>query len=123
MKNVRIEFKIGEVGDPNQVGNQQIRCHMIFDIKIENLKRKARFVSGGHTPETPATLTYTNVVSRERARIALTLAELNDLEVKTGDIMNDYLKVPVREKIWCICGTEFGVHAGNQRSSRERYMD
>ena len=95
MKNVRIEFKIGEVGDPNQVGNQQIRCHMIFDIKIENLKRKARFVSGGHTPETPATLTYTNVVSRERARIALTLAELNDLEVKTGDIMNAYLTSPV----------------------------
>ena len=71
MKNVQITFKIGEVGDPNPFGHQQIRCHMIFDIKIENFKRKARFVAGGHTIEAPATLTYASVVSRERVRIAL----------------------------------------------------
>ena len=100
MKNVRITFNIGEVGYPNPVGHQQIRCHMIFEIKIEKFRRKARFVAGGHTTETPETLTYASVVSRESARIALTLAALNDLEVKTGDIMNAYLTAPVGEKIW-----------------------
>ena len=64
MKNVRIEFKIGEVEDPNPVGHQQIICNMIFDIKIENFKRKARFVDVGHTTETPATLTYAILVLR-----------------------------------------------------------
>ena len=88
MKNVRIAFKIDEVGDLNPVGHQQIRCHMIFNIKIENFKRKARFVARGHTIETPATLTYASVVSRESVRITLTLAALNNLEVKTGEIMN-----------------------------------
>ena len=95
MKNVRIAFNIGEARDPNPVGYQQIRCHMIFDIKIENFKRKARFVAGGHTTETPATLTYASVVSRESVRISITLAALNDLEVKTGDIINAYLTSPV----------------------------
>ena len=57
MKNVSIVFKIREVGDPNPVRHQQIRCLMIFDIKIEKFKRKGRFVAGGHTTETLETLT------------------------------------------------------------------
>ena len=65
MKNAQIAFKIGEVVDPNPVGHQQIRCYMIFDINIENIKRKARFVARGNTIETPATLTYASVVLRE----------------------------------------------------------
>ena len=35
--------------------------------------------------EVPATITYASVVSRELVRIALTLAALNGLEVKTAD--------------------------------------
>ena len=57
VKNLRIEFEIGEVRDPNPVGHQQIRFHTIFDINIENFKRKARFFAGGHTTETLETLT------------------------------------------------------------------
>ena len=41
---------------------QQIRCHMVFDIKMEDFWRKARFVAGGHTTEVPETLTYASVV-------------------------------------------------------------
>ena len=111
MKNVQIAFKIGLVRDPNPVRHQQIRWHMIFDIKIEIFKRKARFAAGGNTTETHETLTYPSVVSRESVRIALTLVALNDLDFKTGDIMNAYQTALVGEKIWCICGTEFGVDA------------
>jgi hypothetical protein len=49
--------------------------------------------------ETPATLTYSSVVSRESVRIALTLTALNQLEVKTADIENAYLTAPVAKKI------------------------
>jgi hypothetical protein len=41
--------------------------------------------------------------------ITLTLAALNDLEVKTADIKNAYLTAPVSEKIWCVLGPEFGA--------------
>ena len=43
--------------------------------------------------ETPVTLIYASVVSRRSARIALTMVEPNDLEVKITDIMNEYLTV------------------------------
>jgi hypothetical protein len=35
------------------IGYQEIQCHMIFDVKMEGLVRKARFVAGGHTTVTP----------------------------------------------------------------------
>jgi hypothetical protein len=49
---------------------------------------KARPVAGGHRTEAPATITYASVVSRETVRLALTIAALNDLEVKVGDVLN-----------------------------------
>ena len=81
---------------------------MIFDIKMEDFRRKARYVAGGHATVAPPTLTYASVVLRESVRIALTLAALNDLEVKTSDIQNAYLTAPCSEKIWTTLGSEFG---------------
>ena len=112
MSKVRVAFKT--LGDNETVPPtfQEIRCHLIFDVKMEDFRRKARFVAGGHTTETPASITYASVVSRESVRIALTLAALNDLEVKTADIENAYLTAPVNEKIWCKLGPEFGAACG-----------
>ena len=56
----------------------------------------------------PAAITYASVVSRETVRIALTLAALNDLEVKVGDVENAYITAQAREKIWTILGDEHG---------------
>jgi hypothetical protein len=64
---------------------------MIFDVNMEGFRRNARFVAGGHTTYTPHAMTYASVVSRESVRIALTLAALNDLDVKMADIENAYL--------------------------------
>ena len=58
--------------------------------------------------ETPKSLTYASMVSRESVRIALTLAALNDLEVKTSDIQNAYLTASCSEKVHTTLGTEFG---------------
>jgi hypothetical protein len=49
MKNVRIAFKI--------------RCHMIFDVKMEDFRHKARFVAGGLTAANSHAMTYESVVS------------------------------------------------------------
>ena len=87
---------------------------MVFDIKIENFKRKARLVAGGHTTEAPATLTYASVVSRETVRIALTIAALNDLDCWAADIMNAYITAPNKEKIWTTLGKEFSEDAGKK---------
>jgi hypothetical protein len=69
MKNVRIAFKIlnGEESTPPIY--QEIRCHMICDVKMEDFSRNARFVAGGHTTYTPYSMTYASVVSRESVRI------------------------------------------------------
>jgi hypothetical protein len=52
---------------------QEIRCHMIFDVKLEEFRRKARFVAGGHTTDAPHVMIYASVVSRESLRTTLTL--------------------------------------------------
>jgi hypothetical protein len=44
----------------------------------------------------------------------LTLAALNDLNVKMADIENAYLTAPITEKIWTVLGPEFGDDVGNR---------
>jgi hypothetical protein len=49
---------------------QKIKCHFMFDIKMgENFRRKARLVVNGNETETPASLTYSSVVSRDLVRM------------------------------------------------------
>ena len=114
MTKVRIAFQALNDGEQLPPMFQEIRCHLVFYVKMEDFQRKARLVAGGHMTETPASVTYASVVSRESVRIALTLAALNDLEVKTADIENAYLTAPVGEKIWCRLGPEFGADAGKK---------
>ena len=93
------------------VGNQEISCHIIFDIKMD-LTRKARFVAGGRVTETPASITYSSIVSWDSVRIAFLIAALNDLEVMACDVGNAYLNAPCRERIWFVAGPEFGSRQG-----------
>ncbi len=85
---------------------------MIFDVKMEDFRRKARLVAGDHLTKAPATITYASVVSRETMRLALTFVSLNDLEVKVGDVLNAYITAPVKEKVWTTPGPEFGLDSG-----------
>ena len=83
MKNVRTAFEVFDKRKEDiPIGYQQIKCHIIFDVKLgENFSRKARLVGGGHTTTAPASITYSSVVSRDSVRIALTIAALNDLDI------------------------------------------
>ena len=77
-----IAFKLINEGENPPPTYQEIRYHMIFDIKMEYLRRKDLYVAGGHANVAPPTLMYASFVLRESVCIALTLAALNDLEVK-----------------------------------------
>jgi hypothetical protein len=82
MKNVRPVWEASK--DKIPPGYQQIKCHLIFDVKMgENFRRKARFVAGGHTTEVPElVIIYLSVVLRDSVRIALTIAGLNGSTVE-----------------------------------------
>ena len=112
---MRPAFKILEKGEdlPNR-NYQFVRCHMVFDVKMEDFRRKARLVAGGHMTEAPPSITYASAVSRETVRIALTLAALNDLDVQVGDVMNAYITAPCSERIWTELGEEFGADKGKR---------
>ena len=64
--------------------------------------------------ETPKCMTYSSVVGQETVRIALTIAALNDLQVKAGDVMNAYVTAPCSENIWTILGKYFGDDQGKK---------
>jgi hypothetical protein len=98
IREVRIAFNILPDGGSAPIGYQKIPCHMVFDVKMEDFRQKARLVAGGHLTKAPATITYASVISRETLRLALTFVSLNDLEVKVGDVRNTYITAPVKER-------------------------
>ena len=100
MKNVQPAFNFLDEWDCAPNGYQKIKLHMIFDVKMD-FTRKACLVAGGHMPDTPASLTYSSVVSRDIVCLGLLLAALNDLDVLSYEIGNAYLNAPCREKVWC----------------------
>ena len=71
---------------------------MVFNVKMEDFRHKARLVTGGHMTEALATITYTSIVSREKVRLTLMIAALNDLEFKSGNILNFYVHAPVQKR-------------------------
>eukprot|EP00957_Ditylum_brightwellii_P051691 3919425-Ditylum_brightwellii.AAC.1 len=77
-----------------------------------NFTRKSRFVAGGHMTETHSSLTYLSVVSRETVKIALTIADLNDLDIMAADIGNAYINALCKEKVYFTAGTEFSAKKG-----------
>jgi hypothetical protein len=102
MKDVRIAFKCLNPCEHTPLDYKWIKCHMILDIKIEDFRRKAHMVAGGHMTGAPTIMTYASVVSREAACIALTIAALNDLKLNAADILNAFTSAPIKEK--------YGVH-------------
>ena len=103
MKNVCITFNFVEDDAKFPITYQQIRCHLVFDIKMDST-HKARLVAGGHTTEVVEMSNYYSVVSRESVRIAMVIVALNTLKIEAGDSQSTYLTVLCLEKIYTICG-------------------
>ena len=111
MKNVRVAFEFND-GDIVPIGHKPLEVHMIFDVKMMTLQRKARLVAGGHKTDPPKETVYSSVVSRESVRLAFLAAALNDLDILAADIQNAYLSASTKEKLYCVVGKEFGSDAG-----------
>jgi hypothetical protein len=47
-----VAFKLLDGSETVPIGYQYVQCHMIFDVKMENFRWKARFVAGGHMTKT-----------------------------------------------------------------------
>ena len=94
-------------GQKEPVGYQFLRCHGIWDVKLDSFKRKFRLVAGYRLMEATALITYDIVVSKDSVCIALTTTVLHDLEVKAADIMNAHICAPNAENNWTVLGPKF----------------
>jgi hypothetical protein len=108
MRNVMPAFEFQD-DDVMPVGYEKIRCHMVFDVKIGDLTRKARFCANGNETDPPKESTFSTVVTRDSVRLFFLLAALNDLEILSADIQSAYLSAPVKERLYTIAGKEFGT--------------
>ena len=77
---------------------------MLFNVKVNDFRCKARIVAGGHMIKASATITYARIISRETVRNALMIATLNVLEVMLSDIVNACVQAPVTEMVWTTLG-------------------
>jgi len=61
-------------------GYTKIDLMTVFDLKMD-LTRKARICARGDQTDSPLSITYASVVTRERIRLGFLLAALNGLKV------------------------------------------
>ena len=113
MINNRCDFKHYGCNTSELVAYKEITGHLIFYVKLsENFRRKARFVADGHLVETPSSITYILVVSRDSVRILLLAAALNDLDIMGADAQNTFLSAYNLEKHWIRAVPKFGPEQG-----------
>ena len=98
MEQARIAFKVLDSDECAPPSYEKIRCHMVFDVKIERFKRKARVVAGRHVVDTPPFMACSSAAGRDSIRIALTISALHDSDVISGDVKNACLSSPVEDK-------------------------
>ena len=84
---------------------------MVFDIK-QNLRRKKRFVIGGHVAGPPMAEKYASVFRTENVFWIFLLAQLNDLKLFSRDVVNAYLNVYTKKKMYAISVPEFKEKSG-----------
>ena len=104
-------FRILKKGTRKIAGFNYIPLYFAFDVKYD-LRRKARLVAGGHATSPGAEDIYSGVVSIDNVRIALLLADLNNMQVVAADVGNAFLYGKTKEKLYSIAGKEFGEYEG-----------
>lgn len=107
MQNNRLAFKFLAEDESVPIEYKWIRCHMIFDVKMDST-RKARFVAGEHMTNPPWSITYSSVVSCNSLCIAFLLVALNEVDILATDIGDTYLNTTPNEKTYTTAGPEFG---------------
>ena len=91
---------------------QSTRLHMIFDVKADTLRRKARLVAGGHLLDALGVDVYSSTVKSISVKLLHVIAHSAKLEALCGDISNAFVTAYTKEKVYCIAGPEFGDRQG-----------
>ena len=91
---------------------QYAPLRIIFDVKKEDLRRKARLVAGGHVINSSMFESYSSVVQTRSLRLLQVIAIKNNLKIVVADIGNAFVQAYTKEKIWSKCGGEFGDKKG-----------
>jgi hypothetical protein len=120
MKNNRQAFKFLEEVEKVPIGYEWIKCHMVFDVKMD-FTRKARYVAGGHMADPPSSITYSSFVSRESIRIAFLIAALNEIDILACGIGNAYLNATPRERVYTTAGPKLGAELQGRNVLIVRY--
>ncbi len=93
----------------NEEGWQFAPLRMMFDIKQQDLKRKARLVIGGHVIDSSNHITFSSIILDISVKILMIIAVQNALSFMTADIGNVFCTAPCGENIWIREGEEFGA--------------
>ena len=64
-------------------------------------------MAGGHLTKEPNEAVHSGVVSLRNLRLAMFLAELNNLQLRGVDVGNAYLQALTKEKLYIVGGPEF----------------
>ena len=91
---------------------QYAPLRLIFDIKQEDFRRKARLVAGGHVVDASMYESYSSTVQTRTIRILETVAINENMSMVTGDIGNAFVQAETKEKIYTRAGLEFGDRQG-----------
>ena len=92
MTNNSITFDVSEEVKYPSRGYMEMTAHMIFDVNLNaRFMRKIRFVADGHKIDTPPSMEYKSVVSRDISWTVLIMANLNGLDVNCSGVQYEYL--------------------------------
>ena len=105
---MRIAFDIRDGTHEISPGYSHVELMVISDIKL-GVTKKAQLVARRNRTETPVSLTYSSVVSRESVRITFLMAVLNKIDIFMFEIGNAYLNAKIIEKLYIYAGPEFGA--------------
>ena len=97
---------------PKEEGWQKAPLRMIFDVKNEDQRYKARLVIGGHRVDSSDYNTYSSQVKSMSVTLLFLLAEHNALNIMTCDVSNAFVTAPNSEKVWAVAGDEFDDKKG-----------
>ncbi|MGH7955291.1 MAG: hypothetical protein ACREOZ_04955 [Gloeomargaritales cyanobacterium] len=78
-------------------GYQYAPMRLIFTIKKEDLRFKARLVIGGHVVDASMHNSYASTVNPLSIRLLLTIAKANNLDIVTADIGNAFVHADSKE--------------------------
>ncbi|MGH7974542.1 MAG: reverse transcriptase domain-containing protein [bacterium] len=85
---------------------------LIFTVKKEDLRFKARLIIGSHVVDASMHNSYASTVNPLSIRLLLTIAKANNLDVVTADIGNAFVHADSKEMVYSRAGPEIGQREG-----------